>query len=180
VAINPKLAEAQKDLGRALAILGREDQAISHFEKALEVNPGLVETHLFLGVALCNSQGRVQDALAHWREALRLEPNYAPAMNEAAYVLATSPKDSDRNGAEAVKLAERAVQLSGSRNLVYLDTLGAAYAESGRFPEALETVRRAINLARQQNQLDYIETLQARIRLYESKTPYRDIQGIAR
>ncbi len=178
VAINPKFAEAHQELGRALAIQGKEDQAISHFERALEANPTLIEAHLLLGAALYHTHGRVQEALAHWREALRLNPNYAPAMNEAAYVLAASPKASDRDGAEAVKLAERAVQISGSKNLVYLDTLGAAYAEVGRFPEAIETTHRAINLAKLQNQGDYIETLQARIKLYEAKTPCRDAQDL--
>jgi tetratricopeptide (TPR) repeat protein len=180
VAINPRIAEAQKDLGRALAVMGKEEQAIAHFEKALEVNPGLFEAHLYLGVALRHSQARTQEALAHWREALRLQPNYAPAMNEAAYVLATSPDASDRNGAEAVILAERAVQLSGSRNVRYLDTLGAAYAESGRFPEAIETVRQAIKVAMTGNQAGYVEELQARLRLYETRTPYRDTRAEGR
>jgi tetratricopeptide (TPR) repeat protein len=174
VAINPGMAEAQKDLGRTLVIMGKADEAIPHFEKALEVNPGMAEAHLFLGVALCRSQARTHEALAHWREALRLEPNYAPAMNEAAYVLATSPNASDRNGAEAVRLAERAVQLSGSRNLEYLYTLGTAYAESGRFSEAIEATRRAINLASKQHLTAYVDDLQARIRLYEAGQPYRD------
>jgi tetratricopeptide (TPR) repeat protein len=174
VAINPGMAEAQKDLGRALVIMGKADEAIPHFEKALEVNPGISEAHLFLGVALCRSQARTQEALAHWREALRLEPNYAPAMNEAAYVLATSPNASDRDGAEAVRLAERAVQLSGSRNLEYLYTLGTAYAEAGRFSDAIEVTRRAIDLAAKQNQTAYVEDLQARVRLYEARHPYRD------
>jgi tetratricopeptide (TPR) repeat protein len=177
VTINPRLAEAQKDYGRALAIMGDEEQAITHFEKALEVNSALVEAHLYLGVALCHVQGRTQEALAHWREALRVDPNYAPVMNEAAYVMATSTDPADRNGAEAVKLAERAVQLSGYRNVEYLDTLGAAYAESGRFPEAIETVRRAIDMANALNQADYIEELQARIRLYGTWTPYRDARA---
>ncbi|MBP1599090.1 MAG: hypothetical protein H6Q05_4467 [Acidobacteria bacterium] len=177
VTINPRLAEAQKNYGRALAIMGDEEQAITHFEKALEVNSALVEAHLYLGVALCHVQGRTQEALAHWREALRVDPNYAPAMNEAAYVMATSTDPADRNGAEAVKLAERAVQLSGYRNVEYLDTLGAAYAESGRFPEAIETVRRAIKMANALNQADYIDELQARIRLYETRTPYRDARA---
>jgi tetratricopeptide (TPR) repeat protein len=68
------------------------------------------------------SQGRAQEALAQWREALRVDPNFLPAMNEAAHALAASPNASDRNGAEAVKFAERAAQLSGARNPVYLDT----------------------------------------------------------
>ena len=180
VAINPKMAEAQKELGRTLAMTGEEDLAISHLERALEINPGMADAHLYLGIALCHSQRRCQEALAHWREALRLQPNYAAAMNEAAYLLAASPNASDRNGSEAVRLAGQAVQLSGSKNVVYLDTLGIAYAEAGRFAEALDTVRKAIELARQRNQQGYIEELDSRIRLYEANMPYHDTAITAR
>ena len=79
-------------------------------------------------------RARAQEALTQWREVLRVDPNYVPAMNDAAHALAASPNPSDRNGAEAVRFAERAVQLSGARNPAYLDTLAAAYAEAGRFP----------------------------------------------
>jgi Flp pilus assembly protein TadD len=73
-----------------------------------------------------------------------------------------------------VKLAERAIQLTGSRNPESLDTLGAAYAEAGRFPDAIETTRRALELATQQNQADLAESLSAKVKLYEAGKPYRD------
>jgi tetratricopeptide (TPR) repeat protein len=126
---------------------------------------------------LANSHGRVQEALAQWREALRLQPDYAPAMIQAAHALAASPEASDRNGAEAVKLAERAVQLNGARDPMYLDTLALAYAEAGRFPDAIDSARRALELAEQQNQAGLAEALNAQIKLYETQKPYRDPTG---
>ena len=51
-------------------------------------------------------------------------------------MMATDPDPSVRNGSEAVRLAERAVQLTGAREPTLLDTLAAAYAEAGRFQEA--------------------------------------------
>jgi len=173
VAINPNFAEAHSDLGVALVRQGKYDQATPHLEKALAIRPGLVEAHYYLGVALYHSQARVQEALAHWREALQVGPNYVPAMNDAAEVLAASPDASDRNGAEAVKLAERAVQLSDGQNPVYLDTLAAAYAEVGRFPEAIAAARKALDLAAQQHRARLMEALNTRIKLYESQQPYR-------
>jgi len=95
-------------------------------------------------------------------------------MNDAAHALAASPNASDRNGAEAVRLAERAVQLSGARNPVYLDTLAAAYAEVGRFPDAVATERKALDLAAPQHNAQLEDGLNARIKLYESQQPYRD------
>jgi tetratricopeptide (TPR) repeat protein len=175
VEINPTFAEAHSDLGRLLVVEGQYDQAMPHLEKALALKPDLVEAHYYLGASLYYSQARTQEALAHWREALRVDPNFLPAMNDAAHALAASPNASDRNGAEAVKLAERAVQLSGERNPAYLDTLAAAYAEVGRFPEAIATARKALDLAAQQHRGGLVEGLNTRIKLYERQQPYRDV-----
>jgi tetratricopeptide (TPR) repeat protein len=179
VEINSNSAEAHYDLAIALASRGEPDQALLHFAKTVELNPDFAEAHCSLGTMLY-AQARVQEALAQWREALRLNPNFALAMMQTAHALAASPEASDRNGAEAVKLAEQAVQLSGARNPAYLDTLAAAYAEAGRFPEAVETARRALELARQLNQGDLVEALNARIKLYEAQKPYRATMGGAR
>jgi spermidine synthase len=90
-----------------------------------------------------------------------------------AWVLATWPEASVRNGMEAVALAERALRLSGGREPAILDTLAAAYAEAGRFPEAVETARRALTLATQQNQQPLAEALKGRIALYEGRSAFR-------
>ena len=174
VEINPEFAEAQSEFGRLLAVEGQYDQAIPHLKKALAIKPDLVEAHYYLGASLYFSSGRTQEALAQWREALRVDPNFVPAMNDAAHALAASPNPSDRNGAEAVRLAERAVQLSGARNPLYLDTLAAAYAEVGRFPDAVATERKALDLAAPQHNAQLEDGLNARIKLYESQQPYRD------
>jgi tetratricopeptide (TPR) repeat protein len=174
VAINPAFADAQSDLGRALAVTGQYAQAIPHLEKALAIKPASVEAHYYLGSSLYYSQARTQEALAHWPEAIRLDPSFVPAMNDAAHALAASPEASDRNGIEAVKLAEQAVRVSGGRNPVYIDTLAAAYAEAGRFPEALATSHKALDLASQQHREYLAEGLNARIKLYEAQRPYRD------
>ena len=63
---------------------------------------------------------------------------------------------------------------------VEIPRMADAYAESGRFPEAIQTLRRAIDLATTQNQAGFIEELQARIRLYETGTPYRDSRAEGR
>jgi Flp pilus assembly protein TadD len=171
--LKPDSAEIHNTLGVTLIGKQRLDEAITHFEKALEVNPRYVEAHQNLGDTLYYLLGKTPEALAHWHEVLRALPNHVVVLNQTARVLATSPEASVRNGAEAVILAERAAQLSGKREPVILDTLAAAYAEAGRFPEAVETARRALALATEQNQQPLAEALRARIALYEANTPYR-------
>jgi protein O-mannosyl-transferase len=151
----------------------RPEEAIVHFEKALEINPGFTEAHQNLGDLLYYERGKPTEALVHWREVLRAAPNHLLVLNQAAFVLATSPDAAIRNGAEAVALAERAAGLSQGREPAVLDTLAAAYAETGRFTEAVETARKALALATEQNKQSLLQGLQARIALYEAKTPLR-------
>jgi Flp pilus assembly protein TadD len=171
----PEYAEAQSNLGVSLSQQGRFDEAIVHLQKAVEIKPGIVQSHQNLGNALY-MQGKIPQALARWREGLRVDPNHLPLLSQTAWVLATCPAASVRNGSEAVELAQRAVQVSRGQDPVILDTLAAAYAEVGRFPEALQTARQALALATQQNAQPLAEGLKARMALYEAKTPFRETQ----
>jgi hypothetical protein len=87
--------------------------------------------------------------------------------------MAACSEASARNGPEAVKLAERAVQLTGGREAIYLDTLAAAYAEAGRFDKALETARRGLEIATHQGHSQLGEGLASRSP-FEDRKPCRD------
>jgi tetratricopeptide (TPR) repeat protein len=172
---DPEYAQAHYSLGRALAEKGRMDEAMTHWNRALAINPEDPDAHSSLGNAFY-LRGEVSAAISHWRVGLRAQPDHLPLLNQMAWALATSPEASVRNGVEAVTLAKRAVELSGGREPMVLDTLGAAYAETGRFPEALLTARRALALATEQNNQALAQGVKARIRLYEAKTPFREMR----
>ena len=171
--VKPDFVDAQNNLGIALLQKGDAVEAVPHFQKALEIDPEQTQTYYNLGGALY-VQGKTQEALASWREGLRADPNSLPLLNQVAWVLATSPQASLRNGPEAVELAERAVKASPAPDPGLLDVLAAAYAEVGRFPQAIQTASRALDLATQQNARPLIEGLKTRIALYQSKSPFRD------
>jgi len=173
--VNPESAGVHFNLGRALARKGRLDEAIEHLQKAAGADPGFAAAQYVLGDTFY-MRGNVPEALAHWRKGLQLEPDDLPVLNQTAWVLATCSQASVRNGAEAVGLAERALKLSGGREPAVLDTLAAAYAEVGRFPEAVETARRAQALATQQDKRPLAERLAARIALYEARAPFHEIR----
>ncbi len=105
-----------------------------------------------------------------------MQPNQIGFVNQLAWVLATCPEASVRNGAEAVELAQRAVRISGGRAPAVLGTLAAAYAEAGRFPEAVQTARNALELATQQNKQTLAESLKAKLPLYQAGIPFREPQ----
>ena len=172
VEIRPGLADAHNNLGAALGRCGKIDEAMTHWQTALKIDPSQAEPHQNLGSAL-HQRGRTADALDQWRQAIRLSPDSAPLLNLTARVLATSPDAAIRNGAEAVGLAQRAVQLSGGRDAAFLDTLAAACAEAGRYPEAVDHAQRALALASEQGNTALADALRSRIRLYQSGSALR-------
>ncbi len=91
------------------------------------------------------------------------------AHNHLAWLLATCPEASLRNGAEAIEHAQRADHLCGGTRPDVLDSLAAGYAEAGWFPEALAAARKAVQLATKQDQPTLAEGLRARIALYEKR-----------
>jgi Tfp pilus assembly protein PilF len=173
LAIQPDFAEAHNNLGIVLSERGQIDEAIVHYQKALKINPYDARTHLNMGMVL-SSHGRAGEAVVYYRTALGIKPDNIKALNNLSWILATSSLETLRNGVEAVELARRAVQLSGGEDPALLDTLAAAYAETGRFAEALETVQRALPLAAKQGDSALVDALRTRIVLYQAGRPYRE------
>jgi len=169
----PDSGERHASLGAAFLQARRFEEAIAQFEKALLLKPDFTQARYFLGNALF-LQGRAGPALVQWRQVLQAELDLLPVLNQAAWVLATSREETIRNGAEAVRLAERAVQVSGGRQARILLTLAASYAEAGEYPKAVETARQAQELARQQNNGQLVDGAKSMIALYQSQTPLRD------
>lgn len=118
--------------------------------------------------------------MAAWRIVLRLNPNHLAVLNQTAWVLATNPDAAVRNGAEAVELAERAAGLAGGRQPAVLDTLAAAFAEVGRFREAVQITNETLALARSQGNRRLAEALEERLALYQAGTPFRSSPQAAR
>ena len=117
--------------------------------------------------------GRTADALAHWREVLRLDPDNLTVLAQCAWALSTDPDPALRNGNLAVEYAEHASRLREGRAPVVLDALAAAYAETGRFPEAVQAARGALDLALEQNNATMADALRSKIAQYEAGRPMR-------
>jgi len=119
-------------------------------------------------------QTRFHQALAEQRRQIAEHPKDIALLNATAWTLATNPNASVRNGAEAVALAERAVELSNGKEPSVLGTLAAAYAEVDRFDEAAQTAQKAIDLATEQNKQAVAEPIRAKLPLYQRGIPFRE------
>ncbi len=165
--------EAYNSLGYALFAKGSIDNAITQYKAALRLNPNYSEAHLNYGIAL-QANGQIEATVSEYEKALEIRPDFAEAANNLAWILATCPKDSIRDGARAVALAETADRLDPGNNPAILDTLAAAYAEAGRFPEAVVTAEKALQNAHVQSDFALAADLQRKLQLYRTNNPLRD------
>jgi len=171
--INPDFFEAYYNLGLELAKKERVNEAIDAWLNTVRIRPNFAAGHENLGYAFY-LQGNFADSLAHLRLALELEPDRVSDLNLAASLLATCPDASIRNGTDAVSFADRAQTLTHAQDPAILDTLSAAYAETGRFPQAVEVEQQAIAVATEQGKTALTITLKAHLTRYESDTPLRE------
>ncbi len=169
--IRKDLPDAHYYLGLAKVKQERHDDAITHFSEALRLKPDYINARLHLGYTLFKL-GRIQPAVEHYYKILQLKPDHLQALNALAWVLATSNDVKIQKSINAVEFAERACELTDYKNPEVLDTLAAAYAVAGRFPRAIETAEKAVNLAVSQGRKELAEEIQNRLRLYKAKRPY--------
>jgi tetratricopeptide (TPR) repeat protein len=169
--IKPDFTEAHNNLGTALRQKGRVDEAISHYQQALQIMPDNESVHVNLANALLQ-KGRVDQAIVHYQKALQIFPADMEIQNNLAWLLATAAQASLRNGDQAVRLARRANELAGGKNPVILGTLAAAFAEAGQFGDAVQSARKAIELARAAGRQDLAGKLDGELRLYQAGRPF--------
>ncbi len=115
--------------------------------------------------------GSYDKAAADYDRSMQADPDYAAAYNHAAWMKATCPQKAMRNGAEAVRLAQKALALN--RIPSNLDTLAAAYAEAGKFDKAVETQKEALAMLRRQGGSRAVARYEKRLKLYQDQKPFR-------
>ena len=174
--LNPNLANAYSNRGSVWHGKGEYDKAIADFNQALAINPNVKNSYRNRADAW-EKKGQHDKAVADYNQALSVNPNDDAAYNSLAWLYATCPDEKYRNGKKAFEYAYKAFQLSEGKNWAYVDTLAAAYAETGDFEQAKEWEAKAIALAAtdksasdkdRQDLLSYLE-------LYKQGKPCRDV-----
>ena len=174
--LNPSDAKFHSNLGNGLRQAGRLPDAVAELQMAVAMRPDNADFHYNLALALFQ-EGQVAEAGEQFAKTLELLPSHALARENlvgVAWLLATSPADSVRNGSKAVEFAQAATQGIGRSDPATLCALAAAYAETMKFTEAAATASEALRLAQQNSDTHLIGPLQEQIRLYQAGQPYRD------
>jgi len=163
--------EAYDNLGILFVDENRVQEALDALAYALQLEPGHFNTQYNYAATLARC-GRTREAIVHYREALRIRPQSIESLYNLASILATDHDDSLRNGAEAVSLVERAMNLTIRQNAISLNTAAAAYAEVGRFDKAVEMASNALRLAQEEGQNDLASSIKTRLALYQQNKPF--------
>jgi Flp pilus assembly protein TadD len=156
-----------------LATKGQIDEAKKIFLEAIKSDPKFPDAHMHYGMCL-SAQNQAEEAIAEYRKALELGSQRPITLNNLAWALASHPDPKIRNGKEAVELAEKACQLTGNQQPLFLGTLAAAYAEAGRFNEAVATAERARDLARTNGWEQIAQRNEQLLELYRASKPYHE------
>jgi arylsulfatase A-like enzyme/Tfp pilus assembly protein PilF len=175
IRLRPTYFEAYARLAEALRAAKKLDEAAQTWEAALRVDPEFQAARQELAMTLIDLRrhARAEQVL---RETLARSPSDVGARLALARLLATAPRAEDRNGAEAVRLAEALVSTVGGRDPRCLDTLAAAYAEVGRFADAARVARQAADLLAAAGQSALAGEVSARVAIFESNRPYHETE----
>lgn len=170
---SPSLAGAREQMGILLVRQGRLKEAMPHLAEAIRLQPENARLRAYHGLVL-DQAGQPREAREEYRKAVELGEQQPEVLNNLSWILATSPNAELRGGAEAVRLSESACRLTDYKEARFIGTLAAAYAEAGRFDEAVATVRRAIAVAQAAGQLEVVARNTELAELYAAKKPYHE------
>ena len=172
IELNPGFTGAYINRCSARNGKGDVEGALADAKAAIKINPNYSEAHFAAGRIL-DGQHRYGQAIKHYRQGLQIRPNSPTQLKELAWILATSPDESVRDGNEAVRLATSACRMTQYKYYWIVDALAAAQAEAGKFDDAAKTAQRALELAKSAQQEKYARDINARIELYMNRTPFR-------
>jgi tetratricopeptide (TPR) repeat protein len=159
-------------LGMALEATAQYEDAARTYLELLEVEPETASVYS-QAANLMALAGNFAGAIKLLRAGYELMPGEIAIANDLAWHLATAPDPDLRDGVEAVRLAEYVNSLKGAESCNELDTLAAAYAEVGRFEDAVSTAERALAIARATSQDGLAESISKRLELFRNGQPYR-------
>jgi rhomboid protease GluP len=140
------------ELGLAYQLKGDPQKAQQIFEEVIGKNPRTAEGQKLLAVNqvmlgdLYAQQKLYGDAIRNYLDALRLEPDFAEAHNNLAWLYATCDDPKYRDPKAALAHAQRAVELTQWKEGESIDTLAEAHFVNGDFQQAVEIQKKALVL----------------------------------
>lgn len=171
IVVNKDSTDAYFSRGKAYYKLNNFEFAIKDFDTVLQLNPEKEEAYLYKGniwYQKCN----IEKVIKNYLQAINIPPNDSREYNELAWIFATIPDETYRDGQKALTYAQQATKLDYSYK--NLDTLSAAYAETGDCEIAIETQIKAIDLCEKEKDFKMAPQLLNRLKYYKENKPWRE------
>ena len=153
--------------GHCRFMLESYDEAIEDYRRAVELGGDSAVYHTDLADAL-QFTGKWKEAAELYRQAVAINSQYARAYQNAAWMMATCPDKKFLNTELAVSSAKKAIELEQVPTMRAFDTLAAAYAATGKMPDAVKNQKRALQLAAVGDR----DEVQQRLAMYERGEAY--------
>jgi len=170
--LKPNDAGIRRSYASALAEEGKKEAAVRELREALRLQPE-AGTRVQLARLLYET-GQFRDAAAKYRQALAAQPDRVEGLSNLAWMLAACPDPAVRNGPEAVRLAERACRLTEFKQAQVVSVLAAAYAEAGRFTDAVAASEKAVELATAAGDARFAAMNRRLLGLYRAGRPFHE------
>ena len=173
LAVHPNDEDVLSNRAKALSAQGKWKEASDDYRRSAQISPSSPSYQFYLAHAL-GKIGQTEESRQIYAFAVKRWPQWPLKVASRAWWMSTSPNPGDRANFWPVCLAEQACEATGGNLPQFLDVLAAAYAESGRFEEAIETARRAIQQVDGVRNPAFFNTLRERLKQYEKHQPYRE------
>ena len=171
VTADPTDVDTIAQMASALTDLGRLEQALTSYTRAVELAPQRADLRCRYADAL-QLVGQGSKAAMQYEQVLKRQPAHPDALNGLAWLLATTPEGSLRDGRRAVALARKSAEVQTPTPPTVLDTLAAAYAAAGDFDQAIAVAQQAHALALRTEQHALAEQTAERLALYRQAKPF--------
>ena len=173
LAISPFESDLHYRVGLAAGEMGDFATAVPQFAYALLLQPNHPNAaeKLNLSVTVVAKHSNAKQELVG---IAAVAPDFPPLLDRLAWLFSTTPDSELRNGAEAVRLAERACILTKRARPTFIATLAAAYAEAGRFSDGIATANEAITLAKSDGDMNAARLAERLLTSFQTQQPYRD------
>jgi tetratricopeptide (TPR) repeat protein len=172
--LDPTNSETRLNLAFALNQQQQWPEAADLFSKIVRGDLPDPKAHYEFAVALAHLK-RAREAMSQYASALLMQPDFPDALDGLAWILSTDANPDFRNGPEAVKMSERACELTGRNDPAKLKTLAAAYAETGQFEAAIKTVQTAKDLAAKASRQQLVNECSLMLEHFQRSEPWRGL-----
>jgi len=165
----PDQTEVLLQIGALYQVTKQPQKAIEIYNHMLEVDPKNVPAYRSRADVYL-SLGNQPKAIADYEEAIQIDPRNSGALNNLAWVLATSPEDKLRDGRRAIELATLASEVTEHKQAYILSTLAASYAETGDFDTTITWSQKAVELGAEELKGQLSKELES----YQQHKPWRE------